>query len=103
MWTKIYWCAKYNYLSSKELKIEKQEESEKMRTISLANCLEFEFTGSVLRKGLTLGDVDNDGFNELVIGNIAGEVAIFKVSLSLLFLMIAKVFLSISTPSLCKH
>lgn len=61
-----------------------------MRTISLTNHLEFEFTGSVLRKGLTIGDVDNDGNNELIIGNISGEVAIFKVSFFKFFYIIYK-------------
>lgn len=50
-----------------------------MRAISLVNCIEFEFSGNVVRKGLAFGDVDNDGDIEFVIGNLNGEVAIFKV------------------------
>lgn len=50
-----------------------------MRAISLVHKVEFEFTGNVARGAMTLGDVDNDGHNELVIGNDKGEVAIFKV------------------------
>lgn len=51
-----------------------------MRAISLVNRLEFEFGGNVVRKGITLGDVDNDGNNELIIGNEAGELVVLKVS-----------------------
>lgn len=50
-----------------------------MRAISLVNRLEFDFGGNVARKAITLGDVDNDGNNELVIGNESGELVIFKV------------------------
>lgn len=50
-----------------------------MRAISLINHLEFDFNGSVVRKGVTLGDVDNDGNYELVVGNENGDVVIFKV------------------------
>lgn len=32
------------------------------------------------RHGLTIGDVDNDGDNELVVGTDEGELYIFKVS-----------------------
>lgn len=50
-----------------------------MRAISLVNRIEFQFMGNVARNAITLGDVDNDGCNELIIGNNRGEVAIFKV------------------------
>ncbi|KAI4472027.1 integrin alpha repeat domain-containing [Holotrichia oblita] len=50
----------------------------RMRAISLINHLEFDFNGSVVRKGVTLGDVDNDGNYELVVGNENGDVVIFK-------------------------
>lgn len=50
-----------------------------MRAICLVHKVEFEFSGNVARGAITLGDVDNDGHNELVIGNDKGEVAIFKV------------------------
>ncbi|XP_076264137.1 KICSTOR complex protein ITFG2-like [Rhynchophorus ferrugineus] len=49
-----------------------------MRAISLVKKIEFEFSGNVARNALTLGDVDNDGKFEFVIGNDQGEVAIFK-------------------------
>lgn len=32
------------------------------------------------RHGLTVGDVDNDGDNELVVGTAEGELYIFKVN-----------------------
>lgn len=50
-----------------------------MRAISLVKKIEFEFSGNIARNALTLGDIDNDGCNELIIGNDQGEVAIFKV------------------------
>ncbi|KAK5640395.1 hypothetical protein RI129_011206 [Pyrocoelia pectoralis] len=49
-----------------------------MRSISLVDRLEFDFSGNVLKKGLTLGDVDNDGVCELVVGGETGNVAVFK-------------------------
>ncbi|CAG9824272.1 unnamed protein product [Phaedon cochleariae] len=49
-----------------------------MRALSLVKRIEFEFPGNVARNALALGDVDNDGCNELVVGNHNGEVAIFK-------------------------
>jgi len=33
------------------------------------------------RHGLTIGDVDNDGDNELVVGTTEGELYIFKVNM----------------------
>lgn len=50
-----------------------------MRAISLVNRIEFEFRGNVARNAIVLGDLDNDGSNELVIGSDNGKVAIFKV------------------------
>lgn len=51
-----------------------------MRAITLVKRIEFEFSGNVLKNALTLGDVDNDGSNELIVGNQNGDVCIFKVS-----------------------
>lgn len=50
-----------------------------MRAITLGKRYEFEFPGNVVKNALTLGDVDNDGSNELVVGNQSGDVCIFKV------------------------
>lgn len=51
-----------------------------MRAITLVKRYEFEFPGNVVKNALTLGDVDNDGSNELIVGNHTGDVCIFKVS-----------------------
>lgn len=51
-----------------------------MRAITLVNKIEFEFSGNVVKNALVLGDVDNDGSNELVVGNQNGDVDIFKVN-----------------------
>lgn len=51
-----------------------------MRAITLVKRFEFEFSGNVMKNALTLGDVDNDGSNELVVGNQNGDVSIFKVN-----------------------
>lgn len=50
-----------------------------MRAISLVDRLEFDFCGNVVRSTITLGDVDNDRLNELVVGNENGDLVIFKV------------------------
>lgn len=49
-----------------------------MRTLSLVDCLELKFTGSILKEALCFGDVDNDGVSEFVVGNSDGELFIFK-------------------------
>lgn len=49
-----------------------------MRSVSFVDYLEFEFSGNILDRGLALGDVDNDGGSELVVANVAGDMAIFK-------------------------
>ncbi|XP_074660134.1 KICSTOR complex protein ITFG2-like isoform X1 [Tubulanus polymorphus] len=49
-----------------------------MRTVSFVKKLEYDFTGNVFNEALVIGDVDNDQSNELVIGNIDGELAVFK-------------------------
>ncbi|KAJ8952025.1 hypothetical protein NQ318_023466 [Aromia moschata] len=49
-----------------------------MRAISLVKKIQFDFPGNVVRNALTLGDIDNDGCNELIVGNQNGDVSIFK-------------------------
>ena len=45
---------------------------------SLARKTRLQFTGNVNANAITLGDVDNDGLNELIVGNIDGDLGIFK-------------------------
>ncbi|KAI9274379.1 hypothetical protein BDA99DRAFT_497353 [Phascolomyces articulosus] len=49
-----------------------------MRTISLVNRLKWSFSGNMNPHALVLGDVDNDGEIEFVIGNLSGDLAVFK-------------------------
>ncbi|XP_066944695.1 KICSTOR complex protein ITFG2-like [Macrobrachium rosenbergii] len=49
-----------------------------MRVVSFVNHMEFEFEGNISKNAICLGDVDNDGQNELIVGNVKGVLAIFK-------------------------
>ena len=49
-----------------------------MRAVSFVDRLELDYSGSVFKNAITLGDVDNDGMHELVVGNQNGDVLIFK-------------------------
>jgi hypothetical protein len=49
-----------------------------MRCISFPLRKRLSFSGNVNASAIALGDVDNDGDNELVIGNIQGDLCIFK-------------------------
>lgn len=49
-----------------------------MRSVSFVKCFEFLFDGNIYQNALTLGDVDNDGNNELIIGNTNGNLFIYK-------------------------
>lgn len=49
-----------------------------MRSVSFVEHLELVFTGKVLQHALVLGNVTNEGRSQLVVGNISGDLAIFK-------------------------
>ncbi|XP_012277363.1 KICSTOR complex protein ITFG2-like isoform X2 [Orussus abietinus] len=51
-----------------------------MKAVRFIKRLQWDLPGTVCRHGLTIGDVDNDGDNELVIGTTEGELHIFKGS-----------------------
>lgn len=48
------------------------------RSVSFANKLEYPFDGIAFASGICLGDVDNDGGNELVAASTDGELFIYK-------------------------
>lgn len=49
-----------------------------MRAVCFVERIEFELSGNVFKNAITLGDVDNDGHSELIIGNSDGDISIFK-------------------------
>ncbi|XP_039278782.1 KICSTOR complex protein ITFG2 [Nilaparvata lugens] len=49
-----------------------------MRAVCFVERIEFEFSGNVFKNAITLGDVDNDGHSELIIGSSDGDILIFK-------------------------
>lgn len=49
-----------------------------MRAVCFVKHLEFDFQGNIYKNAIALGDVDNDGEIELVIGNMNGDLAIYK-------------------------
>ncbi|XP_049787294.1 KICSTOR complex protein ITFG2-like [Schistocerca cancellata] len=49
-----------------------------MRAVCFVNRLEFELSGNVFPNAMTLGDVDNDGHHELILGSTDGNLSIFK-------------------------
>jgi len=52
-----------------------------IRSISLVDKIELEFPlGNVMNNSVCLGDVDNDGHNELVVGTTEGAVYVYKGS-----------------------
>eukprot|EP00116_Pleurobrachia_bachei_P005269 sb/3465531/ len=50
-----------------------------VRTVSFVQRYTFEFDGTLLPEAVTLGDFDNDGCNELCIGNVDGDLYIYKM------------------------
>ncbi|XP_012259627.2 KICSTOR complex protein ITFG2-like [Athalia rosae] len=51
-----------------------------MRAVSFVKRIQWDLPGTVFRHGMSIGDVDNDGDNELVVGTAEGELYIFKGS-----------------------
>ncbi|KAK0093936.1 hypothetical protein PV326_012298 [Microctonus aethiopoides] len=51
-----------------------------MRAVSFVNRVQWDVPGNIFRHGIAIGDVDNDGDNELVVGTSEGELYIFKGS-----------------------
>lgn len=49
-----------------------------MRTISFVEYAELEYQGNIFSKAIIAADVDNDNSNELVIGNVSGNLFIYK-------------------------
>ncbi|XP_067007685.2 KICSTOR complex protein ITFG2 [Anabrus simplex] len=49
-----------------------------MRAVCFVKRLEFDVCGNVFPNALRLGDVNNDGNHELVVGNVDGDLIIFK-------------------------
>ncbi|CAE1251378.1 ITFG2 [Acanthosepion pharaonis] len=49
-----------------------------MRAVSFVERIELDFSKNLLNDALALGDIDNDGGNELAVGNIEGTLSVFK-------------------------
>ncbi|GLH05277.1 Uncharacterized protein GBIM_10917 [Gryllus bimaculatus] len=49
-----------------------------MRAVCFVERMEFQASGNVFPNSMALGDVNNDGDSELVVGNTSGELTIFK-------------------------
>lgn len=54
------------------------KESGSARQISLVERLVIPFQSSIVHDALALGDIDNDGYIELAVGTIDGDLEIFK-------------------------
>ena len=53
-----------------------------MRSVSFVESIELEFNGNLFNDALILEDVDNDGKNELIVGNVDGELFVFRGELT---------------------
>ncbi|XP_069677567.1 KICSTOR complex protein ITFG2-like isoform X1 [Periplaneta americana] len=49
-----------------------------MRAVCFVKRFEFDMNGTIFPNALALDDVDNDGNNELVVGNMSGDLCLFK-------------------------
>lgn len=48
------------------------------RTVSFVERIEVDFCGNLFNEAIFVGDVDNDKAYELVVGNVEGDLAVFK-------------------------
>ncbi|KAJ8299439.1 hypothetical protein KUTeg_023499, partial [Tegillarca granosa] len=48
------------------------------RTVSFVERIEVDFCGNLFNEAIFVGDVDNDKAYELVVGNVDGDLAVFK-------------------------
>ena len=51
-----------------------------MRSVTFLDRLTLGVTGAIAQNGVCLGDVNGDGDHELVVGNDAGDLLVFKGS-----------------------
>jgi hypothetical protein len=49
-----------------------------LRGSSLKDCLVYDIVGPVMQNAVCLGDVDNDGANELIVGSAGGDLAVYS-------------------------
>ncbi|XP_076328664.1 KICSTOR complex protein ITFG2-like isoform X2 [Tachypleus tridentatus] len=49
-----------------------------MRAVSFVDHIQFHFNGNICKDAIVLADVDNDGYYELAVGNVQGDLAIFR-------------------------
>nr|XP_032805302.1 KICSTOR complex protein ITFG2 isoform X1 [Petromyzon marinus] len=49
-----------------------------MRTVSFVERVALEFSGNLFPHAMCLGDADNDGLNELVVGDTSGRLSVYK-------------------------
>ncbi|XP_064634763.1 KICSTOR complex protein ITFG2-like [Lineus longissimus] len=51
-----------------------------MRTVCFVDRLELDCPGNLFNQALAIGDVDNDKGNEVVVGNVTGQMRVFKLT-----------------------
>ena len=51
-----------------------------MRSVTFVDRCTLEVSGAIAQNGVCLGDVNGDGDHELVVGNDAGDLYVFKGS-----------------------
>ncbi|XP_059834120.1 KICSTOR complex protein ITFG2 isoform X2 [Hypanus sabinus] len=49
-----------------------------MRSVSYVERVALDFTGNLFTQAICLGDTDNDGLNELVVGDTSGKLYVYK-------------------------